>query len=318
MADATISKFGQVNLAGDDRALFLKIFSGEVISSFEKNTVVLDKHNVRTITQGKSAAFPVLGRMPAAVYHTAGAEIVGQAVPHAERVLTVDKLLISHVFINDLDDAMNHYDVRGKYSEMMGNKLSQTFDGSVMQELILAARSAATITGQDGGFLVTNDLIKSATSDVRLQALIDAIYDCAVNFDNKFVTGTRYCILKPADYRFMAKAVMATTGFSVSNKDYSSGDFNKGILPEIAGVQLISSAMLPSTDLSGQAYHAVNASKTKAIVFTPDAVGTIKLMDISMQSEWDIRRQGELMVARYAMGHGVLSPECACEIATTT
>lgn len=55
MADATVQSIGQINLAGDDRALFLKLFSGEVITSFEKNTIMLDKHNVRTISQGKSA-----------------------------------------------------------------------------------------------------------------------------------------------------------------------------------------------------------------------------------------------------------------------
>lgn len=319
MANATVTLPGQINLAGDDRALFMKIFSGEVITSFEKNTVMLDKHNVRTIPNGKSCSFPVIGRMPAAAYHTAGTEIVGQNVPHAEKVLTIDKLLISHVFINDLDDAMNHYDIRGKYADMMGKKLSETFDSHVMRETILAARAAATITGEDGGYAIADDNLKSATDATKAQAFIDAFYNCAVNYDNKFVTGTRYAILKPADYRFLAKFVM-TNGFSVSNKDYSpnNGSFASGEFVEVAGIKMISSAMLPVGDFSGEAYHAVNSTKTKAVVFTPDAVGTVKLLDLSMQSEWDIRRQGELMVARYAMGHGILQPECACEIATAT
>jgi hypothetical protein len=40
-------------------------------------------------------------------------------------------------------------------------------------------------------------------------------------------------------------------------------------------------------------------------------------MDLSLQSQWDIRRQGTLMVGRYAMGHGVLQPECAGQITNT-
>ena len=319
MSNATVQPIGQINLTGDDRALYLKLFSGEVITSFEKHTVVLDKHNVRTISAGKSAQFPVIGRMPNAEYHTAGAEILGQQVPHAERVINVDKLLISHVFISDLDEALSHFEVRSKYSGLMGQKLGQTYDAHVMREMILAARAAATITGEDGGYAIADDNLKSATLDTKAQAWIDALYNCAINFDNKFVTGTRYCIMKPADYRFLAKHVFAS-GFSVVHRDYgiTAGGFQSGEAPEIAGVKLISSAMLPVGDFSGETYHAVNSSLTKAIVFTPDAVGTVKLMDLSLQSEWDIRRQGTLMVARYAMGHGILQPECACEVATAT
>ena len=39
-----------------------------------------------------------------------------------------------------------------------------------------------------------------------------------------------------------------------------------------------------------------------------------QLMDLAVESEYDIRRQGTLMVAKYAMGHGVLRPEAAVGI----
>ena len=319
MANATVQNIGQVNQAGDTRALFLKLFSGEVLTSFEKHCVMLDKHSVRTISNGKSAQFPVIGRMPDAAYHAAGAEIVGQNIAHAEKVLTVDGLLINHVFIPDIDEAMAHFDVRSKYSHMMGQKLSQTFDAHVMRETILAARAAAAITGEDGGFTIADDGLKNAVDATRATAFIDAMYDCAINFDNKFITGERYAILKPADYRFLAKYV-SSAGFSVVNRDYSpdNGSFAAGDVLELAGIKLISSPMLPVADSTGDTYHGVDSRLTKALVFTPDAVGTVKLMDLSLQSEWDIRRQGTLMVARYAMGHGILQPECACDVATAT
>jgi hypothetical protein len=49
-------------------------------------------------------------------------------------------------------------------------------------------------------------------------------------------------------------------------------------------------------------------------VFQKTAVGTVKLMDLAMESAYDIRRQGTLFVAKYAMGHGVLRPECSVEL----
>ena len=46
------------------------------------------------------------------------------------------------------------------------------------------------------------------------------------------------------------------------------------------------------------------------------AVGTVKLLDLSMQSAYDVRRQGTLIVSRYAVGHGVLRPDAAVELKT--
>jgi hypothetical protein len=48
----------------------------------------------------------------------------------------------------------------------------------------------------------------------------------------------------------------------------------------------------------------------------PEAVGTVKLIDLAVETEYDMRRQGYLTLAKYAMGHGILRPECAVEIKT--
>jgi hypothetical protein len=49
----------------------------------------------------------------------------------------------------------------------------------------------------------------------------------------------------------------------------------------------------------------------------PSAVGTVKLMDLAFETQYDIRRQGTLMVAKYAAGHGVLRPEAAVRVKTS-
>ena len=45
------------------------------------------------------------------------------------------------------------------------------------------------------------------------------------------------------------------------------------------------------------------------------AVGTVKLLELATESDYDVRRQGTLVVAKYAVGHGVLRPESAIELA---
>ena len=60
----------------------------------------------------------------------------------------------------------------------------------------------------------------------------------------------------------------------------------------------------------------VDAQNVAAVVFHKSAIGTVKLMDLAMESEYDIRRQGTLMVGKMALGHGILRPESAALIKT--
>ncbi len=254
--------------------------------------------------------FPLIGRMPDAAYHTPGAEIAGQEIKQGERNITIDQLLISHVFIADIDEAMSHFEVRSKYSARMGAALALTFDNHIMREIGLASEGTSEV-GEDDGYKITNTNFDSGTANDRLVAWIDSLFLTATNFDNKFVPGKRWCLLKPTDYYFFVKEI-ATNGMSAIHRDYGGqGSFADGTVVNIAGLELVKAPTLPAASYLGEDNYKLDATYLKSLCFTEDAVGTVKLLDISMQSQWDIRRQGTLMVARYAMGHGILQPECA-------
>ena len=51
-------------------------------------------------------------------------------------------------------------------------------------------------------------------------------------------------------------------------------------------------------------------------MWCPEAVGTVELIGVGMEMERDTRRQEDFMVARMAVGHGTLRPECAVEFKT--
>ena len=319
MANMTVSRLGQVNAGGATDALFMKLFAGEVLTNFEKQTVLLDKHWVRTIQNGKSASFPIIGGI-AAAYHTPGTQIVGTAVNHAEKVIPVDGLLLSQAFIANIDEAMNHYDVRGQYSKEMGTTLAQQFDANVIQEGILGARSAALISGGNGGSQITNAKFKYASNELgtvgtaanlaeKSAALKEALFKAAEILDQKNAPKERFVTLRPAEVYAL---VQDTT---VLNKDWGGvGAMSSGTCPEVAGIKILPSNNVPYTDLSGATYHGVNAAKTVGLVFCPEALGTVKLMDMSLQSEFLIEYQGTLMVARYAIGHGFLRPDALVEL----
>ena len=316
MANASVSQIGKVNNAGTADALFLKQFSGEVLTSFEQATVTADKHMVRTIANGKSAQFPVMGRSSAS-YHTPGNEITGTALNHAEKVITINDLLISNHFIANIDEAKNHYDVRSVYSSEMGRALAFQMDKHVLQTMLQAA--AATANVGDSGY-AAGTIITDADSNTNANSLIGSIFDAAEALDDAYVPAEgRYCFLKPEQYYLLANASNAV------NVDFSGrGSIADGSVPQVAGINLIKTPHLPTGNITGTGVdaggaggaQAVNASNTTAIIAHTSSVGTVKLMDLAVESEYDIRRQGTLMVAKYAMGHGVLRPEAAVQIQT--
>lgn len=52
LIDTSISNPGQNLSAGDRNELFMKIFSGEVLTAFTRTSVMMDKQIVRTIPHG--------------------------------------------------------------------------------------------------------------------------------------------------------------------------------------------------------------------------------------------------------------------------
>ena len=307
MSNATPSRLGIINGSGADDALFLKVFGGEVLTTFAETNVFLPLTMVRTISSGKSAQFPVMGKNTA-FYHTPGAEINGNQIKHAERVINVDGLLVSPVFIAKIDEAKNHYDVRSQYTRECGASLASQADKTIAQVLVNTARASSTITGNPGG----SKLVK-ATYATNSDDLSNGIFSIAQTFDEKDVPEQdRYVAVRPAQYYLMV------AGTKVLNRDWGgAGSYMDGKVLKVAGVSIVKSNHIPNSVVTGsaQAVYDGDFTNTVAVGFHKSAVGTVKLLDLQTEGEWDIRRQGTLIVAKYAMGHGILRPEAAVELA---
>ena len=307
MANANPSRLGQANQAGDVQANFLKVFAGEVLTAFETNNVFLDKTSVRSIDSGKSAQFPAIGKT-SATYHTAGNEITGKAISHAEQVITIDDLLISDVFIANIDEAMNHYDVRSEYSAQSGQALSKTMDTNLAQVGVLAARAANPITGLAGGSKLVGANFKTNSAD-----LAAGLFAARQTLDEKDVPeGDTYAYLKPAQYYLLAQNTVA-----INSQFGGQGAYAEGSIIKIGGLPIVKTNNLPTTNIvDGVAKYQGNFTNTAGLVMHKSAIGTVKLLDLAVESEYDIRRQGTLLVAKYAVGHGILRPNAAVELST--
>ena len=351
MADAVASRIGQINASGDVKAIFLKKFAGEVLTTFEQTNVMKPLHIIRTINNGKSAQFPVTGTATAG-YHVIGEDLVDsgntggiQVIKHAEKIINIDELLVASTFVANLDELRNHYDVRSIYSGELGRALANKFDRQVIQTALLntaafsaaglASPVAATITGGSAASCVYNASGTDATDkrfvtgagngtlDTDGKTLADCIYAAAQLLDEKDIPAdSRYCLVSPQRYYNLVQATDGDTGNMIAiNRDWDgNGSYSKGTVAQVAGITVIKTNPLPTGDVAAETGQATTysatfgvsggASELMGLVFHKAAVGTVKLQDLSTESEYQIQRQGTLMVAKYAMGHGGLRPEC--------
>ena len=322
--DFSASRLGLVNNAGGgtwagDNALFLQVFAGEVLTAFRKATIFESLHTVRTIASGKSASFPIIG-LNSAAYHTPGTMLTGTQMKHAEAVIKIDDKLVSNVFVADIDEAKNHYDVRSQYTAEMGNSLAYTFDKNVAAMISKAARTATNFnTDLPGGTRIK--IVAASKSAITGAQLATALFSAAQKMDeNNLPDNDRYCVLAPAEYY---KLVQTT---DVINRDWGgAGAYADGTVLKVAGITILKSNHLPTTNRTTttgeQNDYTANFTDSVALAFNKMAVGTVKLMDLKMeQTGSDVHAlwQGTFMVASMALGTNILRPDCAVEIYTAT
>ena len=322
---STPARFGYGQSTSDDRNLFLKVFGGEVLTAFTEKVVTLDKHTVRNIEFGKSAQFPKTWKATSA-YHEAGQQLLGNDIDTSEVTITIDGLLVSHTAIYDLDEKMSHFDVTSEFSQELGRALAREFDKNVLRQIVLAARTSADGPFPAGNTITDSALVNSSIAGSTGKSWIDHIREANIALYNKNVPDDmpRYLVVNADVFDAIKYAVDSTHGYLVINRDFgeqAGGVAGRGDVINIDGVQIIRSNLMPTanetSDTSVYSKYRANYSTTTGIMWCPEAVGTLKLMDLAMETERDVRRQEDFMVAKMAVGHGVLRPELAVEFKTS-
>ena len=332
-----------------NNALFLKVFSGEILTAFDESNVAKDLIMTRTISSGKSAQFPVTGKAEAK-YHIPGNDLLGTGdylsqIAHNEKVINIDDMLVASTLIPRIDEVKNHYDLRSIYGKELGKALAKRLDIQILKTMFAAGlTNTANYTGGHTGTELTG------ADTLTAGGLVEALFECARSLDEKEVPSDgRYAILTPFQYY-----KLLTADNVAINKDTSSGsaDAAKGSILEVAGIRLYKSPHLAgvqvavgsqvpaddanvanspfantainnddagyNADLSGIVPGGSAVNDLGFVAGHSSAVGCVKLLDLATESEYLIERQSTLFVAKYAMGLGVLRPESAVVVNTTS
>ena len=273
---ASLTRQGQLNSAGNQRALFLKLFSGEMFKGFQRNTIARDLVMKRTLKNGKSLQFIYTGRTKAE-YHTPGNSILGNsdgAPPVAEKTITCDDLLISSAFVYELDETLSHYDLRGEISKKIGYALAEKYDRLIFRQIAKGARLASPITKSNyvepGGTQIRVGT-GNATNAYDAGLLQNAFYDAAAALDEKGVsTEGRVAVLNPRQYYELIQNVGSS---GLINRDETGDALQSGNgVIEIAGIKIFKSMNIPFFGAYGTKYGT--ASATNPGITSPGNTGS--------------------------------------------
>ena len=263
------TRAGSTFTTTERRALFLKLFSGEMFKGFQRNTIARDLVTKRTLKNGKSLQFIYTGRTNSE-YHTPGQSILGNsdnAPPVAEKTITVDDLLISSAFVYELDETLAHYDLRGEISKKIGYALAENYDRKIFRQITRAARKASPITKtnfkEPGGTQVRVGATANGSDALDPDKLVTAFYDAAAALDEKGVpTEGRVGVLNPRQYYALIKGLDGSgIGAYLVNRD-EQGDAlqsGKGVY-EIAGIKIYKSMNIPYFGRFGTKFGTVSGT----------------------------------------------------------
>ena len=260
-----LTRQGQSNSTGDARALYLKLFSGEMFKGFQHEAIARDMVMKRTLKNGKSLQFIYTGSTTAE-FHTPGNSILGNsdgAPPVAEKTITVDDLLISSAFVYELDETLAHYELRGEISKKIGYALAQKYDRLIFRAIAKGARQASPITKsgfvEPGGTQIRVGTNNQASDAYVPASLIAAFYDAAAALDEKGVSSEgRVAVLNPRQYYELIQGVGSN---GLINRDEQGGALQSGQgIIEIAGIKIFKSMNIPFFGSYGTKYGTASAT----------------------------------------------------------
>jgi len=321
LADVKVAQPGLIQGTTDILGMYLKVFAGEIIAAFARSSVTMNRHIVRTIQSGKSAQFPVFGRALAA-YLKPGKSLddIRENIPTTEKLIYINGLLTSSQMITDIDEALSHFDVRGEYSRQMGEALAMAADAAVLAETAkLVVANTPNITGVQGtgvGKIINRTVTDLGITEATGKAIVDILLEAKSTLSINRVPATdRYCYLHPDFHAALISSMVAI------NRDYGAiGTIVEGNAIKIAGFDIIEVPHLTDGGVdnanvlqgAGHIFPAAYKDVKPLIISHRTAVGTVKLKDLALEQARRAEYQADMLVAKYAMGHGGLRPEAAC------
>jgi len=293
----------------------MQLYAGQVMLAFERKLTFLELVTVKTTPNGNSMSFPIIGQASDGDTntHVPGTTLSMSTVAVRERIINIDALEYFAMAVNMFDEKVLHFETRGELAKQAGEALAVKVDKAVGVELIVASQTSGTVASgavqEDGTEIVNAVITTGSTPADKGNALVETIFQAVAELEGKNVTGEKYFVTSPLNYSYLAQS-------NAINKDVTSGDnggLDNGLVMDVAGIKIYKTNHMPTdyviTDATGGAeFGAV----PQGMIFTKDAVGVVKLLDITSEANYLPEELATLLTSYYSYGIGVLNPGASC------
>ena len=256
--------------------------------------------------------------------------MLGQDTDETERVISIDGLLVSHIGIYDLDEAMSHFQVRGSYTAELGKALARVYDQNVYRTILATAAGSANLPGAvstspfpDGTNLTSAD-VSGTISATAGDQWWEVMRELQVDADAADYDGQIHLVVPPATFdatMFAQAGAAAANPFLFQDKDLhqnQAGGANRDAGLGLRNVKMYMSNLIPQSDDSAnadvKAKYRADYSLVLGAAWGNEGVGTVKLVGMGMEQTRDVRRQEDFIIAKMAVGHGPLRNEICWDI----
>lgn len=322
---AYITKPGQQNLSGDEYAMMIERFTGEVLYRMQLSSTTEGIFNwtplVGTDTLSNAAmSDPQLLRLEAGKTPNASKVEVGS------QVVQVRKPVIARVAIGVLDNIQDRLNVKGRTPERMGKVISKVTDQVLLHQVAKSAlktTGASEVTGLQGGNHITltaaGDELDATKYEKAMRDLLILLMDNEVeNTDGLFW-------LPPTQWgTLLDNGLLTSAEYSGGNANYAGA-----LLKQAAGFMLKPTSRLSTTAvddttvgsnpwLFGSDYNVTaDEAKVVGLFGAPDSIMIAEALPITTEIWWDEGSKTHILDAYFAFGAGTNNPAQAGIITKT-
>ena len=296
----------QIDSAGDRHALNIKVYVS-LLEAFMKKNIGLSLITLETITDGRTAQFPIAGLLTKddVAEHSAGDTTIGGTFDFNERTIQVTARQYIRREIDDYEKKMAHYNTDAPIVKQMGEALSNKIDTDIFTA-IDALVSATAVTSQGAAGVTTTAAGYTAATDPEVKGnfVLNAIFEADASMDERDISTEGRVFV--TDRQTFANLILSTKAVNVDYNPEGNGSIRSGKIVEIAGRMVAWTNNLPATTVT---------TKALGYLFTPDALGMVELVGVSYDSWFDKDVRKDVMYGEMGYGLGALNPACLQVIA---
>lgn len=303
--------------AAQQRALRIEEFTGLVHATLERESIVADTIDFRSVTGTDSFTNNMVGAS-VVQKHTPGQALQGIKSDFAKRALVVDVLLACREAFPILDTVQNPYDAIAKVAVEQGKALARVQDqGALIQVAKTAQFTESTysnsVAGKPSGHFGGNQLVLPSAADAKDPAkMYKAFGEILVKFQEKDVnteTENLMFIVTPATWFILAQSEYLINSNYISANGNS---INGGSVLKEFGIPIRRSNNLPTTNITG---HILNGptnvgaydgdfSKLVALVYSPKCLMAGQSIPMKSKIHWEDMYFADIVSTwtAYAMG----------------